>query len=206
MPTEKRIDMAEERKYRAEDRRVKRTKKALRECLFSLLEHKPLKEISVKELTEAADVNRSTFYFYYKDINDMMMQIQNEIYTVFEAEVIAPTSAFNTVEDFMAYILRFLLFCRENEKICKFVIGNDPDNNLTRIIRASLLEHIPDTKKAFALDDPKCYLTCIALTGIWETVIQWMYDGMLVPPEELAAFLSNVYFYGGRTVLQGNVV
>ena len=197
--------MPEEKKKRTEDRRVKRTKKALRECLFRLLEQKPLKEITVKELTEAADVNRSTFYFYYKDINDMMMQIQDEIYTVFEAEVIAPTSEFNTVEDFTAYILRFLLFCRENEQICKFVIGNDPDNNLTHMIRSALLRHIPDSKKVFSLDDPKCYLTCIALTGVWETVIQWMYDGMQVPPEELAAFLSNVYFYGGRTVLMSEL-
>ena len=193
--------MEEEKKRRAEDRRVKRTKKMLRESLFSLLEHKPLKEITVKELTEAADVNRSTFYFYYKDINDMMMQIQNEIYTVFEAEVIAPSADFNTVEDFTGYIIRFLLFCKENEKICKFVVGNDPDNNLTRMIRTALLAHIPDSKKVFPLDDPKCYLTGIAMTGVWETVIQWMYDGMQVEPEKLASFLSNVYFYGGRTVL-----
>ena len=41
---------------------------------------------------------------------------------------------------------------------------------------------------------------------LWETIIQWMYDGMQVPPAELAAFLSNVYFYGGRTVLLGDVV
>lgn len=198
--------MAEEKKPRTEDRRVKRTKKMLRESLFSLLEEKPLKEITVKELTEAADVNRSTFYFYYKDINDMMMQIQNEIYTVFEAEVIAPGSEFNTVEDFTGYIIRFLLFCKENEKICKFVIGNDPDNNLTHMIRTSLLEHIPDSKKVFPLDDPKCYLTCIALTGIWETIIQWMYDGMQVEPKQLASFLSNVYFYGGRTVLLNDLV
>ena len=198
--------MAGERKPRAEDRRVKRTKRQLRDCLFRLLEQKSLKEITVKELTEEADVNRSTFYFYYKDINDMMMQIQNEIYTIFEADVISPNSDFNTVEDFTGYIIRFLLFCRENETICKFVISNDPDNNLAGMIRRSLLEHIPDSRKVFALDDPKCYLTTIAMTGVWETVIQWMYDGMQVPPEELALFLSNVYFYGGRTVLLGDIV
>lgn len=201
----KEIVMAEEKKRRTEDRRVKRTKRILRECLFRLLEQKPLKEITVKELTEAADVNRSTFYFYYRDINDMMMQIQREIYTVFEAEVIASDSDFNTVEDFTGYIVRFLLFCKENETICKFVVGNDPDNHLTSLIRASLLEHIPDSKTVFPPDDPKCYLTCIAMTGVWETIIQWMYDGMQVPPDELAAFLSNVYFYGGRTVLLGDV-
>ena len=85
------------------------------------------------------------------------------------------------------------------------MVGNDPDNHLTSLIRASLLEHIPDSKTVFPPDDPKCYLTCIAMTGVWETIIQWMYDGMQVPPDELAAFLSNVYFYGGRTVLLGDV-
>ena len=196
--------MAEERKPRAEDRRVKRTKKLLRDCLFRLLEHKSIKDITVKELTEEADINRSTFYFYYKDINDMMIHIQNEIYSVFEADVIAPSSEFNTVEDFSNYILRFLLFCKDNEAICKFVIGNDPNNNLTNRIRNALLDYIPDSKKVFGLDDPKCYLTTIAMTAIWETVIQWMYDGMQVPAEELSVFLSNVYFYGGRTVLLGS--
>ena len=77
---------------RSEDRRVKRTKKILRECLFRLLSEKSIDEITVKELTESADVNRSTFYFYYKDINDMIRQIQDEIYYVFEKDVIAQAS------------------------------------------------------------------------------------------------------------------
>ena len=110
-----------ERKHRAEDRRVKRTKKILRDNLFKLMETRTADEITVKELTEAADVNRSTFYFYYKDINDMIRQIQAEIYSVFEAEVISPEAKFDTISDFVAYITRFLVFCKTNEKICKFV-------------------------------------------------------------------------------------
>jgi len=124
--------MSENKSPRAEDRRVKRTKRVLRECLFSLLEEKSIDEITVKELTEAADVNRSTFYFYYNDINDMMMQIQNEIFEVFEESVMSKEGKFITTEDFRDYILRFLLFCKEYEKICKFVISNDPNNFLSR--------------------------------------------------------------------------
>lgn len=193
--------MATDRTHRTEDRRVKRTKKTLRECLFKLIDEKGIEDISVKELTQAADVNRSTFYFYYKDINDMILQIQDEIYAVFEEEVLKPDAQFNTLSDFVAYCTRFLIFCKDNEKICKFVISNDPNNSLTKRIKASLLQHIPDSKKAFQLDNPKCYLTCFAVAGIWQTILQWMYDGMQVPPEEMALFVSNVYFYGGRTLL-----
>jgi len=40
---------------------------------------------------------------------------------------------------------------------------------------------------------------------MWETVIQWMYDGMKVEPEKMAQFLSQAYFYGGRTLLDGRI-
>lgn len=197
--------MSENKSPRAEDRRVKRTKRVLRECLFNLLEEKSIDEITVKELTEAADVNRSTFYFYYNDINDMMMQIQNEIFEVFEESVMSKEGKFITTEDFRDYILRFLLFCKEYEKICKFVISNDPNNFLSKKIKKALLTKIPDSEKVFPEDEPKRYLTCFGLSAMWETVIQWMYDGMKVEPEKMAQFLSQAYFYGGRTLLGGKI-
>ena len=195
--------MTEREVKKTEDRRVKRTKKALRDCLFQLLDEKTVEEITVKELTAMADINRSTFYFYYKDIDDMIMQIQDEIYSVFERDVIRSATQFITREDFVQYLVRFLSFCKEREKICKFVMNNDPKNNLSKRIKNGLMMCIPDTKKVFAEDDPKRYLTDYAVAGFWQLILQWMYDGMKIPPNEMAVFLANVYFYGSRFVLTG---
>ena len=195
--------MTERENKKTEDRRVKRTKKALRDCLFQLLEEKSVEEITVKELTAMADINRSTFYFYYKDIDDMIIQIQDEIYSIFERDVIRSATVFITREDFMQYLVRFLTFCKEREKICKFVMSNDPKNNLSKRIKSGLMMCIPDTTKVFAENDPKRYLTDYAVAGFWQLIIQWMYDGMKIPPNEMAAFLANVYFYGSRYVLSG---
>ena len=195
--------MPEREPKKTEDRRVKRTKKALRDCLFQLLDEKSVEDITVKELTAMADINRSTFYFYYKDIEDMIVQIQNEIYAVFERDVIRSATQFITREDFVQYLIRFLTFCKEREKICKFVMNNDPKNNLAKRIKNGLMMCIPDTKKVFAEDDPKRYLTDYAVAGFWQLILQWMYDGMKIPPNEMAVFLANVYFYGSRFVLTG---
>ncbi len=197
--------MGEKKAIRTEDRRVKRTKRVLKERLFELLENKTIDEISVKELTEAADVNRSTFYFYYDDINDMMMQLQNEIFEVFEEKVLGPQAEFVTVEDFIDYTRRFLEFLTDNENICKFVISNDPNNFLSKKIKKTLFGHIPDSTKVFPENTPGYYLTCFALSAFWDTIIQWMYDGMKVPTEEMAHFLASVYFYGGRTYLENKL-
>ena len=43
------------------DRRVQRTQKNIRNALSSLLSEKELSQITVKELSDKADINRKTF-------------------------------------------------------------------------------------------------------------------------------------------------
>ena len=54
------------------DRRVRRTRAQLRQALTALLREKDLKDITVRELTDRADVNRGTFYSHYQDVYDMV--------------------------------------------------------------------------------------------------------------------------------------
>ena len=61
-----------------QDRRIKRTKMLLQNALADLMLEKAVGKISVKELTQKADVNRSTFYLHYLDIYDMLEQMENE--------------------------------------------------------------------------------------------------------------------------------
>ena len=70
-----------------EDRRVRRTKKLLTQALTQLLQEKQAKEITVKELTELADMNRGTFYLYYKDIFDMLEKIEDSLFEALDAIV-----------------------------------------------------------------------------------------------------------------------
>ena len=65
---------------RKEDRRVRRTKKLLTQALTQLLQRKQVNEITVRELTDLADMNRGTFYLYYKDISDMLEKIEDELF------------------------------------------------------------------------------------------------------------------------------
>lgn len=183
-------------KYKTNDRRVQKTKKGLRNALFELIKQKDINDISVTELTQKAEINRSTFYFYYKDIYDMMEQIQDEIYAVVDNELIKTDLKFNKLSDYTAYIQRFLEFSKENCEICKFVIMNDCQNKLARKILDALLENVPDSKLSYEPTDSRYYLTTFAINAIQGTVIEWLNDGMQVPAEEMAAFLSMTYVLG----------
>lgn len=62
------------------NRRVKYTKQAIAQSLLSLLQEKPLERISITELCERADINRSSFYKHYLDIYDLMEKLEDEQY------------------------------------------------------------------------------------------------------------------------------
>ncbi len=61
------------------DKRVIRTKKAIRNSLFILMETKALDEISISELTAAANVNRRTFYTHYRSLTDILDEIEADL-------------------------------------------------------------------------------------------------------------------------------
>ncbi|MDO4925716.1 MAG: TetR/AcrR family transcriptional regulator [Turicibacter sp.] len=59
-----------------EDRRVRRTKQLIKQSLIELMHEKEFKEITVKDITERADLNRGTFYLHYVDIYDLLIALK----------------------------------------------------------------------------------------------------------------------------------
>lgn len=73
------------------DRRVRKTRRQLKECLTRLLKEKKIQDITVRELAEMADINRGTFYLHYKDVFDLMDQIKNDLVEEVESVLDAPS-------------------------------------------------------------------------------------------------------------------
>lgn len=63
------------------DRRVKRTIRLLREALMSLIIEKGYDSISVQDITDRADLARSTFYLHFKDKDELLYESMREIYS-----------------------------------------------------------------------------------------------------------------------------
>lgn len=65
-------------KEQSENRRVRMTKRLMKDALLNLLERTELSGITVTAVCEAADVNRSTFYSYYTSPSDLLREIEQE--------------------------------------------------------------------------------------------------------------------------------
>ena len=86
------------------DRRVRKTRMQLRAGLTQLMREKPIKDITVRELAQLVDINRCTFYLHYRDIYDMVEQVEQEVFDEFE-EIVSSYSP----EDLEARPLSLLL-------------------------------------------------------------------------------------------------
>ncbi|MBK6089202.1 TetR/AcrR family transcriptional regulator, partial [Ruminococcus difficilis] len=62
-------------------RKALKTKKQIGTVLAELLQEKELRDITVHEIAEKADVSRTTVYNYYLDVYDIYEQLENTVLT-----------------------------------------------------------------------------------------------------------------------------
>lgn len=87
---------------KGEDLRVMKTKKAIKNAAIALMEDDPAKEPSAKRIIEIAQINKSTFYYHYESVQDLLNQIEQEFFD----EVIARMKP--DLDDLMNDSARFL--------------------------------------------------------------------------------------------------
>lgn len=67
------------------DRRIRRTKNTFKKTFIELTKEKGYRSVTVTDIIQRADYNRSTFYLYYQDKEDLAEELMNEMLTQLEA-------------------------------------------------------------------------------------------------------------------------
>ena len=113
------------------DRRVRKTKAQLRAGLARLMQKKSIKEITVKELVEEVDINRSTFYLHYTDIYQMLESIEAELMDeVSHLVEDYPLDPLNNKESSYPFIEQIFTILDNNKDICIALLGKNGDKDM----------------------------------------------------------------------------
>ena len=141
---------ANEAPQKKEDRRVRRTKKLLTQALTQLLQEKQINEITVKELTDLADMYRGTFYLYYKDIFDMLEKIEDGLFEALD-EIVSLHEHDDVSHQTTPILLDLFHFIEENQEMCRVLLSPHGDMNflhrLNEVVREKCLKAWPDIRK-----------------------------------------------------------
>ena len=106
---------------RSPDRRVIKTKRAIKSAFAKLLSEKDINDITISDIAAVADINRKTFYNYYSGVHEVVDEIENDIISHvdeaitaidFKNNLASPyllfeklTAVINTDMDFFGYLL-----------------------------------------------------------------------------------------------------
>ena len=182
-----------------EDRRVRRTRKILTQALTELLQQKQVNEITVKELTDLADMNRGTFYLYYKDIYDMLEKIQDEMFEKLNT-IFALREDEKVTEQTKPILLDLFRFIEENREMCQVLLSPNGDmsflHRLNDVLRQKCLHMYLGAEPA-ANEEDFDYRYSFMVYGCAGIIRAWVGRNCPESPEQMAELANHRIVSGG---------
>jgi AcrR family transcriptional regulator len=173
------------------DRRVRRTKKLLLQGLTKLMSEKKINKITVKELTQLVDVNRATFYIYYKDIFDMLEKVETEMFEYFSEalEKYMPTGS--NIENALSLINYVFKYIEEYSELCKILLGPDGDYAFVEKLKKAIGDYFPVMERLG--DNARGrYFMPFVISGCVGAIQQWLEDDMKTSSKDMANFVFEM--------------
>lgn len=170
-----------------QDRRIRKTRAVLKSALLSLMTEKSVKHITVKELCDKADINRGTFYLHYKDVFDMLEQIEDEMFQSFHEYLNIPENEMLSLsKDKLKDIFTFV---QENSEFCKVMLSDKGEIGFTR----KLIKFLHDKFTAFFENTSVAELYfSFMIYGFLGLIENWLSTGMNETPDEMALICDNL--------------
>ena len=171
-----------------QDRRSRRTQKLLKDSLIELMQEKEFKNITVKDITERADLNRGTFYLHYSDTYHLLQDIEDEVLTSFQEMINSYSHSFhgNSLLPILNPIIHYI---GENAALCHILFENNASvdflDRFHHLIHQNGLEIIRAMFPGADTPVTNCFFEFIT-SGLIGMLKQWVDSGQQLPRKKLA--------------------
>ena len=174
-----------------EDRRVRKTRKALQDALAELMCEKELRQITVQELADRADVHRATFYTHYQDVYDLYQKMENRILMdATELMIEVPSHNYDSV---YRAVIDYLL---ENRAIGQMIFGKHGSSSfrqqLAKAMEQRYLEIWTYESPETQITESIRYLTAYHVSGCISILERWVQSGYAESKDEIYRLLQQV--------------
>jgi AcrR family transcriptional regulator len=173
------------------DRRKKYTRMVLKESLMNLLKNKPISNITIKEICELADINRSTFYSHYSSQYDLLNAIEEE----FIEDMVATLSQYNFSEEEEALKMteKILEYIALKSDVCQTLLSENSDIHFQKKGMMITQEFIFKNWISNSQFDRETfeYINIFVVSGSIYVIKNWVENGMDKTPKEMAEIINN---------------
>lgn len=173
------------------NQRTRLSKMLFKNALMDLLKEKgSVAKISVRELCDRAELNRSTFYAHYQEPNDLLIEIETELLDATE-EHLEKIGAENDIGAHK-YILSFLQYIRQNDKPFRALLIDSTDPEFrSRFMQQSIIQFV-DNLRIELPKELEQYIFSYILNGSTGIIIQWIRSDYAADENEIVNLLFSI--------------
>lgn len=188
-----------------EDRRISKSKRALREALIALLEERGFDAITVNDLCERADLNRGTFYNHFHDKENLLTALENEVLA--EVALLQARMQSVTLGDMLAFrvagrpvpvLVDLFEYLRGESDFLRAVLGSGGDvrfgPRLREAVCENLVQNILHEKYRTNPTPFVCYYVAFYASAYLGIIARWVENGCPETPEEMARIAMRLLF------------
>lgn len=173
---------------KSQDRRIKITKRMLKDTLIELLKEKDIYHVSIRELCENADVNRTTFYKYYGSQFDLLADMEKDILDFIEKSVMHnETESVKIISSICSYL-------EENLEFIRLIINNNVDPTFANKLFAIDSIKQEAIKKFYGCksEAEREYFYNFLTYGTFRMVCVWLNKHERESPEAFAKLINQI--------------
>lgn len=181
-------------KEKQETRRVRMTKRLMKDALLELLERKNLANISVTELCETADVHRTTFYLHYTDPADVLREIEQD----FMDQIPTPPEVIDALsqEQLLESTTGFFDYVKQNGSTIRILFSESAQSSFSsRLVEYLCSGYIPVGEGADVF--PSRFLQLYIANGTLGMLREWVDQNFSVSSRRIAEMM---YFLSRKLV------
>lgn len=195
----------------AEDRRVRKSKRAIKQAFIELLTENNLDRITIQQISDLADVNRGTFYLNYEDKYALLDEMENEQIEEIKGFVdirkmdLSTKTSDRFIEDFANKIIKNVITHIEHNIEFYQVILNlerksQIEEQLAEIVRSNIKHLIGDKDDIFGI--PENYYLSYVVGSMMSMIKYWVSDENRVSVEELVNYVSTIASTGPLSIMK----
>jgi len=183
------------------DLRYIKTEKLIQTTFRNMLKEMDFAQITIKELTSRAMINRKTFYLHYGSLDELLSKLQDDIY----AQILASTSEIKLPEDLEKLIRELFLFWTESDEINEKILcsqGNIPAGKNTGdyVIKSMFHYSMPNNSHTYSNRFENNIIDAYLSGSIMFIYSQWIADGRKIPLEKLIQLTAQLISQGMDTL------
>lgn len=173
------------------NQRTRISKLLFKNALMDLLKEKgSISKVSVRELCDRAELNRSTFYAHYQEPKDLLYEIETELLDATEEHL----KKIGQENDIGAhkYLLSFLQYIKENDKPFRTLLIDAADPNFrSRFMQQSIIQFV-DNLRIVLPKELEQYIYSYILNGNTGIIIQWVRSNYAIDENEIVNLLFAI--------------